>query len=40
LCVYGVTEWKKQLLDRTSEVFEKNGKTREPDITGLHAKIG
>jgi transposase len=35
-----ITEWKKQLLDRAPEVFEKNGKTREPDVKELHAKIG
>jgi transposase len=35
-----ITEWKKQLLDRASEVFEKNGKSPEPDVTELHAKIG
>ena len=35
-----ITEWKKQLLERASEVFEKNGKPREPDVKELHAKIG
>jgi len=35
-----ITEWKKQLLDRASEIFEKNGKPREPDVKELHAKIG
>jgi transposase len=35
-----ITEWKKQLLDRASEIFEKNGKSREPDVTEFHAKIG
>ena len=35
-----ITEWKKQLLDRASEVFARNGKTYESDIKGLHAKIG
>lgn len=35
-----ITEWKKQLLDRASELFEKNGKPREPDVKELHAKIG
>lgn len=36
-----ITEWKKQLLDRASEVFEK-GKSQdsEADVKGLHAKIG
>jgi transposase len=35
-----ITEWKKHLLDRASEIFEKNGKSREPDVKELHAKIG
>ena len=35
-----IAEWKKQLLDRASEIFEKNGKPREPDVKELHAKIG
>ena len=36
-----ITEWKKQLLERAPEIFEKNGsKTREPDVKELHAKIG
>jgi transposase len=36
-----ITEWKKHLLDRAQEVFEK-GKTsdKEPDVKELHAKIG
>src|SRR5512135_1273234 len=36
-----ITEWKKQLLDRAQEVFEK-GKTsdKEPSVKELHAKIG
>jgi len=35
-----ITEWKKQLLDRASEIFEKNGKPRQPDVKELHAQIG
>ena len=36
-----ITEWKKQLLERASEVFEKGKKSpREPDVKELHAKIG
>jgi transposase len=36
-----ITEWKKQLLDRAAEVFEK-GKpcVKETDVKELHAKIG
>jgi transposase len=36
-----ITEWKKHLLDRAQEVFEK-GKTsdKEPSVKELHAKIG
>ena len=36
-----ITEWKKQLLDRAPEIFDKNSKhSKEPDIKELHAKIG
>src|SRR5512138_765876 len=36
-----ITEWKKQLLDRASEVFEKGRPSdTETDVKGLHAKIG
>jgi transposase len=35
-----ITEWKKQLLDRAPEIFDKEKKTNEPDIKELHAKIG
>lgn len=36
-----ITEWKKQLLERAEEVFEKGKKTEEgPSIKELHAKIG
>jgi transposase len=34
-----ITEWKRQLLDRAPEVFDK-GKTIEPDVDDLHSKIG
>jgi transposase len=36
-----ITEWKKHLLEKASEVFEKGGKSPlEPDVKELHAKIG
>jgi transposase len=35
-----ITEWKKQLLDRAPEIFDKEKKSSEPDIKELHAKIG
>ena len=35
-----ITEWKKQLLDRASEIFDKEKKSQEPDVKELHAKIG
>ena len=36
-----ITEWKKQLLERAEEVFEKGKKTKEgPSIKELHSKIG
>ena len=36
-----ITEWKKQLLERAEEVFEKERKPdSEPEIKELHAKIG
>jgi transposase len=35
-----IAEWKKQLLDRASEIFDKEKKTGEPDVKELHAKIG
>lgn len=36
-----ITEWKKQLLEKASEVFEKGKKSPlEPDVKELHAKIG
>jgi len=33
-------KWKKVLLDRASEIFDKEKKSKEPDIKDLHAKIG
>lgn len=35
-----ITMWKKQLLDRASEVFDKDKKAHPPDTKELHAKIG
>jgi transposase-like protein len=36
-----ITEWKKQLLERAEEVFERGKKTETiPNIKELHAKIG
>jgi hypothetical protein len=35
-----ITEWKKVLLERASEVFYKGKPSREPDVKELHAKIG
>jgi transposase len=35
-----ITEWKKQLLDRASEIFDKGKQSGEPDVKELHAKIG
>jgi transposase len=35
-----ITEWKKQLLERAPEIFEKGGNAKEPDVKELHAKIG
>jgi transposase-like protein len=35
-----IAEWKKQLLDRAPEIFDKEKKSSEPDIKELHAKIG
>ncbi len=33
-------KWKKQLLERAPEVFDKEKKSKEPDVKELHAKIG
>jgi transposase-like protein len=36
-----ISEWKKHLLEKASEVFEKGkNNPKEPDIKELHAKIG
>jgi transposase-like protein len=35
-----IAEWKKQLLDRASEIFDKGKPSTEPDVKELHAKIG
>jgi transposase-like protein len=35
-----IGEWKKQLQDRASEIFDKEKKSKEPDVKELHAKIG
>ena len=36
-----ITQWKKQLLDRATEVFDKDKKVDDqPDVKALHAKIG
>ncbi len=36
-----ITEWKKLLLEKASEIFEKGRRSeKEPDIKELHAKIG
>ncbi len=37
-----VTEWRRQLLERASDVFGANAKPSEPpvDLKALHAKIG
>ena len=36
-----INEWKKLLLEKASEVFEKGKKNpNEPDVKELHAKIG
>ena len=33
-------KWKKVLLERASEVFDKGSPSKEPTIKELHAKIG
>jgi transposase len=35
-----IAEWKKQLLDRTPEIFHKEKKSPDPDAKELHARIG
>lgn len=35
-----IAEWKKVLMERASEIFDKGKPSKEPDIRELHAKIG
>jgi transposase len=35
-----ITEWKKILLEKAPDVFDKGKPSREPDVKELHAKIG
>jgi transposase-like protein len=35
-----IAEWKKALLERAPEIFDKGKPSREPDVKELHAKIG
>ena len=35
-----ISDWKQQVLDGASTVFEGSRKGKEPDIKELHAKIG
>ena len=35
-----IAEWKKLLLERASEVFDKGVPSKEPNVKELHAKIG
>jgi transposase-like protein len=35
-----ITEWKKILMERASEIFDKGKPSKEPDVKDLHAKIG
>ena len=35
-----IAEWKKVLLEKASDVFDKGNPSKEPDIKELHAKIG
>jgi transposase len=35
-----ITEWKKLLMERALEVFDKGAPSKEPNIKELHAKIG
>ena len=35
-----IAEWKKQLLERAAEVFDREKKPMGPDVKELHAKIG
>jgi transposase len=35
-----IGEWKKKLLDRASEIFDRERKSPGPDVKELHVKIG
>ena len=35
-----IAEWKKLLMERASEVFDKGKPSKEPSLKELHAKIG
>lgn len=37
-----ITQWKTQLLERSADVFDPDGQSKEPpvDVKTLHAKIG
>jgi transposase-like protein len=35
-----IVDWKKQLLERAAEVFEKGKADKDPGVKELHAKIG
>ncbi len=35
-----IGEWKKELMERAAEIFDKEKRSNEPDIKELHAKIG
>ena len=35
-----IAEWKKFLMERAAEVFDKGRPSKEPDVKELHAKIG
>ena len=35
-----IVEWKKVLLEKAPDVFDKGKPSREPDVKELHAKIG
>jgi transposase len=35
-----ITEWKKQLIERAADIFDKEKRSEGPDVKELHAKIG
>jgi transposase len=35
-----IAEWKKQLLERAAEIFDRGKRSEEPDANELHTKIG